>query len=302
MGMTSENSTHMKTALITGASGLLGQLTNQSLIEQGYKTVGVKHRRATHTRLELGSLAELSQFANSKIDLVINLAGAPIAGGPWSKNRKQALLDSRVKFTTQLISTLKSHEINVGHFVSGSAIGFYGTGSDRVSEDSPVGADFSAQLCEQWEAAASDANELSDAVSFIRTGLVLSPKGGYLQPLKMTSQLGVGSVFGSGAQGQSWVHQADWLAALNFIIESKHSGAFNLTAPNPVTQRELMTSLTKALKRPLIFKIPAFALSLAGEMKTLFIDGQFVLPTRLEEAAFEFKYPTIDKALADLIG
>lgn len=289
----------MKKALITGASGLLGQIVNKSLQQQGYETIGLCHKTRPDTHRVIASLDELSD--KQHIDLIVNLAGAPIASRPWSPSRKAQLFASRVNLTQSIVDALQRKHIHVNHVVSGSAIGFYGPGSSAVGEDNQAGTDFSAELCKAWEAAASGFTDHCEHLSIIRTGLVLHPSKGYLAPLKLTASLGIGAVFGDGEQGQSWIDYRDWLAAVNCIIDHSLSGAFNLTAPNPVTQRVLIDTLAKTLSRPRLFRIPAFALAPAGELKTLFIDGQWVYPEQLLQHGFKFHYPELTTSLTSLL-
>lgn len=291
----------MKKALISGASGLLGSLVGQTLTEDGYKVTAIKHKKPTKAAHELSFLYEFSNLQGQHFDLVINLAGAPIAAKPWSEARKQVLRNSRVTFTEDLINTLVKNQITVGHFVSGSAIGYYGVTESSVDEHDPHGHDFSAQLCVDWEKAAQSANQVAEHVSFIRTGLVLSNRGGYLTPLKLTSQLGLGAVFGSGEQGQSWIHEQDWLGGLRHLIQHPTNGPINLTAPTPISQKTLIDKLSKQLKRPRWLSVPSPLFIPTGEMKTLFIEGQFVVPKRLVESGYEFKHPNIEGALSALL-
>lgn len=289
----------MKKALITGASGLLGQIVNKSLQQQGFETIGLSHKKRPDTHSVIASLEELDD--NQHIDLIVNLAGAPIASRPWSPSRKAQLFASRVDLTTSIVNTIQRKNIHVSLVISGSAIGYYGPGSSPVSEGSKAGDDFSAQLCSAWEMAASGFDDHCEHLSIIRTGLVLHPEKGYLAPLKLTTSLGVGAVFGDGEQGQSWIDYRDWLAAVNYIIAHSLSGVFNLTAPNPVTQRVLIDTLATTLKRPRLFRIPDFALTPAGELKTLFIDGQWVYPEQLLQHGFTFNHPELRLSLSSLL-
>lgn len=289
----------MKTAFISGASGLLGNLVNKHLQYQGYETIGLEHKTKPATNKVIHNLNELN---NSRLDVLINLAGAPIAGKPWTAARKTTLLDSRVGFTNALADHIKRNNITVGHCITGSAIGYYGTGVAAVDESSPAGDDFSAHLCKAWEDAAAPLSESCERLSIIRTGLVLHPAQGYLLPLKLTTLFGVGAVFGDGKQGQSWIDHRDWLAAVIFILNNQLSGIFNLTAPHPVSQQQLIDTLAKTLKRPRLMRIPKFALSPAGELKTLFIDGQWVKPEALLSNGFHFNYPELSQSLTDLFA
>jgi uncharacterized protein (TIGR01777 family) len=234
--------------------------------------------------------------------LVVNLAGLPIAGGLWTKSRKVKLLDSRIGVTQSLVAALNSHSITVGHFISASAIGFYGTGAHRVTEQDTAGNDFSAELCSQWEAAALDASTVSDKVSLLRTGLVLSRRGGYLEPLEPFAKLGLQMQFGNGRQGLSWIDERDWLAALELIIDRELTGPVNLTAPNPVSQRVFIDQLAQQTKKGLTLPIFSPFLLPLGEMNSLFLKGQFVIPKKLIDAGFTFQFPSLGESLASLFN
>lgn len=291
----------MKYVLITGAAGLLGSYLAQHLSLSGYRTIGVRHNNTPNTDLVIENLSDLSSQNIQHLDLVINLAGAPIAGGLWTKARKKTLRDSRILVTRTLISQLEEHQISVRHFLSGSAIGYYGTPNQSVTETSEAGQDFSALLCRDWENEAIEAKKFSETVTLLRTGLVFTPKKGYLEPLKQLTKFGVGAVFGTGEQAISWIDYRDWIKAVLFIIHSRIEGPVNLTAPHATSQKLLMHNIASVMHRKCLFKLPTFLFSPLGEMKTLFLEGQQVKPNRLLDRGFEFSYPTIDHSLPLLL-
>jgi len=288
-------------ALITGASGLLGHSVCELLNKDGYTTIALKHKTNTLAHHQVNTFDDLSTLTRH-FTLVINLAGAPIAGFPWTDGRKRLLRASRIDLTHQLVESLKRNEVTCDHFISGSAIGFYGPGAVSVTETAPPGDDFSAQLCQQWEAEALGASNFAQRTTVLRTGLVFSAAGGFLKPLILSTRLGVGAIMGSGGQGISWIDHTDWLGGLKHIIKQKIEGAVNLTSPAPVRHDELMKTLSTQLGRPLYFKVPEIMFSPVGEMKTLFLEGQFVLPSRLLETGYQFRFPTVRDSLAHILS
>lgn len=289
-------------AFITGASGLLGKLITKQLKLQGYVTIGLQHRKPTQCDHTVHSVAEALTITG-ELALVINLAGASIAGRLWTQGYQQQLRDSRILFTQKLITQLSESSIKVEHFISGSAIGYYGVGADFKNESSPAGSDFSAQLCRDWEAAAENAQALLNTrVSIIRTGLVLAPDDGFLAPLWQTNRFHMGAVFGTGTQGIAWVDYRDWLAMVAFIYQNSLSGTFNLTSPEPVTQQEFVDTLAATTTRKRWLKIPSWSFAPLGPMKTLFIEGQFIVPEALKSAGYQFKYPALEDSLRTIHG
>jgi uncharacterized protein (TIGR01777 family) len=285
-----------KFALITGASGLLGGELNEVLKQKGYSTIGLVHKSPVATNHSIQHFDDITDIT-SQLDLVLNLAGAPIAGGLWTKKRKQQLRASRIQFTEHLTNSLLRNKIACRHFISGSAIGYYGTHSDIKTEESSVGSDFSAQLCLDWEEAALSSGMECTYMTLIRTGLVLSPKGGFLTPFILSTKFGLGAVFGNGKQGISWIDYRDWTAAILFIIENSVTGSINLTAPNPVSQRDFINTLSKALNKPRLLKIPEIAFTPLGEMETLFTEGQYISPKKLLDLDYTFQHPTLESSL-----
>ncbi len=289
-----------KYALITGASGLLGKKVDKLLKSRGLTTIGLTHKSTVTTDIVIHSFNELSEIA-TYLDVIVNLAGAPIAQGRWTKARKRKLTESRVDLTYQLISTLTQNNISCGHFISGSAIGYYGTGLFDCSEKTQPGRDFSANLCLQWEAEAIKAEQFSQTTTLLRTGLVLAPNEGFLKPLYMTTKFGLGCIFGSGKQILSWIDIRDWTAAVAFILDQKLTGPVNLTSPNPVTQSIFLQTLASTLQQKIRFTVPQSLFLPLGEMKTLLLEGQRVIPNELLLNNFNFQYPQLSESLATLL-
>lgn len=292
--------------LITGGTGFIGQALVQHLTAQGHELT-ILVRDYARARLQLGPLPRLIRAldeldADADIDYVINLAGAGIADRRWSRARKKVLLESRIKTTRQLVRALgRLHRPPLALW-SASATGFYGDGGEAIlTETSAANDEFSNMLCRRWEEEAYKSESLGIRVGIFRLGVVLAPHGGMLKKLLPLYRLGLGGVTGNGQQYFSWVHLEDVLNAVDwFIVTEEASGVFNLCAPQPVRQKELTAALAKAVRRPAIFRQPAFLIQVAlGEMgDRLLLHGQRAVPDRLQAEGFQFRYPTLQEALA----
>jgi uncharacterized protein (TIGR01777 family) len=234
---------------------------------------------------------------------VVNLAGEPIAEGRWTSARKRSILASRLEATSGVVAALRAAGASGAVLLSGSAIGYYGTpGDDPLDESSPGGHDFLATVCREWEHEALEAGDLARVI-LLRTGLVLARGGGALQQLALPFHLFAGGPLGSGRQVMSWIHRDDWVAMVRWALaDASVRGPLNLTAPAPVTNREMASALGRALRRPSFMPAPAFALRLAlGEMAdAMILNGQRVLPRVAQQSGFVFKYETVDGALAEI--
>jgi uncharacterized protein len=189
--------------------------------------------------------------------------------------------------------------------ISGSAIGYYGDQGDVVlTEQSVAREDFSQKLCAEWESEAKKAAQFGVRVCLIRTGLVLAEGGGLLQRMLLPFRLGLGGRLGDGQQWMSWIHRQDWIAiAQTMIADTSMQGAYNATAPNPVTNSEFTRMLAQCLKRPALFPVPAWLLKiLLGEMSGLVLGSQRVIPERLLVQGFKFQYPDLSSALSQVLG
>lgn len=239
-----------------------------------------------------------------KVSAIVNLAGAQIVGKRWTHRRKQSIWNSRIDLTRNLVQWLAQREQKPEVVISGSAIGFYGDcGEQVVDELHGPGQDFGAQLCTAWEAEALKAEPLGIRVCIARTGLVLSTRGGLLRQMLLPFRLGFGSKISHGRQWMSWIHIEDQIAALEFMLrQSELSGAFNLTSPGAERNKAFTASLARSLNRPCLFTAPAPVIRLAlGEASELLLGGQRVLPKRLLDSGFRFKYPTLEQALSSLL-
>lgn len=295
--------------LITGGTGFIGRSLCKTLSAVGHQLTVLSRNPRTVADKSGPGVAAISTLRDwtpdQHFDAIINLAGEPIFGRRWSDQRKQMLWDSRVTLTEQLISAIAQAEVKPAVLISGSAIGVYGDQGDTPLDETSSGHDgFSQQLCAAWEATARQAENLGVRVCLLRTGLVIGPKGGFLEPMLLPFKLGLGGRIGSGRQWMSWIHLADHIAITRTLLESPElHGAFNATAPHPVTNTEFTACLAKLLQRPALLPVPAALLKLgAGEMAELLLGSQRVLPKRLLAENFHFAFETLEPALRDVLG
>ncbi len=294
--------------LVTGGTGFIGRSLCANLLAAGHD-VSVLTRSPDRVPHLLGprvaAVPDLQTLrGKGSPDAIVSLAGAPIFGRRWSDDRKRVLWESRVGLTDQLIDYIRTAPTKPAVLLGGSAIGIYGSQADRLlDETSDTTDDFSHRLCAAWEKAAAHAEDLGVRVCRLRTGLVLGPHGGLLQRMLLPFKLGLGGRLGNGRQWMSWIHLEDHVRAIAALLgDEALSGAFNLTAPNPVTNAEFTATLARLLHRPALFHLPAGLLRLAfGEMADLLLGSQRVIPRRLDEAGFEFQYPTLEPALSAAI-
>jgi len=295
--------------LLTGGTGLIGTHLCKALLAEGH-TLTVLSRRpekvATRCGVGVASMRSLDEWTSDRVfDAVINLAGEPIVDAYWSARRKQVLLDSRVGLTHKLVQRIAAAQQKPAVLLSGSAVGFYGNGGDTVLDEAmAAGQDFPSELCAAWESAARVAEQSGVRVCLLRTGLVLSQRGGLLGRMLLPFKLALGARLGDGKQWMSWVHSDDYVAmVLRLLTDTALNGAFNMTAPKPVTNAEFTQTLAQTLHRPALFVAPSFALRLAmGERACLLLEGQRVIPARLELAGFKFAYPALPQALQALLA
>lgn len=294
--------------LVTGGTGFIGRPLCRSLLAKGYQvTVLSRQPRDVVTSLcgEVDVIHSLLELApNAPLTGVINLAGAGIADQRWSPARKDELLNSRIALTRDLVSSLARQPTKPKVLVSGSAVGFYGAWNDEIlDERSPPHDEFTHQLCSAWEEAALSAKTHGIRVCLARTGLVIGANGGFLKRMLLPFRLGLGGPLGQGNQYMSWIHREDEVNALIWLLEHDDTaGAYNLTAPAPVTNAAFTRALARQLKRPAVLPAPAPILRLLlGEMSRLLLTGQRVLPVRLLESGFRFAHPELDAALKDVI-
>ncbi|HET8699468.1 MAG TPA: TIGR01777 family oxidoreductase [Gammaproteobacteria bacterium] len=295
-----------KRVLITGATGFVGRRLAFRLIERGNRVLVLArnpHKAADLFGPHAEVVTDLSSIpAADRIDAIVNLAGAPIGGGLWTRKRKALLVGSRLDVTNALLTLVARLDVKPTTWVNASAIGYYGVrGDEELHEKSPPQPTFQSELCRRWEEAAGRAGDLGVKVALLRIGLVLGADGGALPALARPVRLGCGAVLGSGKQWVSWIEIGDLIELALFVLDQETlAGPVNATAPVPVTHAALMHALAAALGRRLLpVAIPERLLRASlGELAQLFVDGQRVLPARATALGFEFQYPTVAAALA----
>lgn len=300
MGLYDRGKTSMH-ILITGGSGFLGKaLIEQFLIDRHRITVTSRHPERFPIQHALLKAIPLEQLASvQQADVVINLAGAGIADSRWTEARKKVLLQGRVQTTQALIDWFHHLERKPQQFLSGSAIGWYGSHDDQpIDESSPAHRGFTHNLCAQWERCALQAKALDIPTTLLRTAVVLDYEGGMLKQLKPVYQVGLGGKLGNGQQWMSWISRQDWIDAVRFLLKQPIQGAVNLSSPQPIIQKQFAQQFAQALHRPAFFSMPEFMVkTVFGEMSHLFLDSQRVLPQQLLKAGFAFRQPDLAQAL-----
>ena len=293
--------------IISGASGLIGSALCSELRSGQHDVVTLVRRPAGAGEVQWDPAnGVLPADALEGADAVVHLAGAGIGDHRWTAEYKREILDSRVRSTTLLAETIAACTQRPPVFLSGSAIGIYGASDDReLDEQSPVGSGFLADTCRQWEAAALPAAAAGTRVAYLRTGIVLTPKGGALKKMLPLFKLFAGGRFGNGKQWQSWISLPDEVGAICHLLTSDVEGPVNLTAPNPITNAGFAKQLGKALGRPSVVPVPSFGpkLLLGSELaEALLFTGQNVLPKVLQQSGYRFQHPRLDEAFVALLG
>ena len=298
--------------LIAGATGIIGKSLIGKFIKSGYL---ISYLTTSQSKINFFNNAKGYFWDPSKgyidtncfndVTCIINLSGHSVSN-IWTKKNKEKIIDSRIISTKLLFDNikLKKNNLKIENYISASAIGCYQSSMNKIyyEKSETHKNSFLQKLVFEWENEASKFNLIGCNVSLIRIGLVLSKSGGILRPLKLFSNFGLGTAFGNGNQFQSWIHLEDLASIFLFIVENKLGGIYNAVAPNPVSQKELLKSISKRLNRPFFLpSIPSFILKkLIGEMSTLVLDSHNVSSSKIINKGFNFKHPYLKMALKDL--
>lgn len=309
-GNVCQNGSAIMKIVMTGASGLIGSVLAERLREQSHSLILLSRKPARESTSEKqqwlvwrpGQFGEWERAVDGA-DGIINLAGEPIAERRWTKAQKERLRASRIDATRSLIDAIAKAKERPKFLISSSAVGLYGNGGDgKITEASKPGDDFLSRLCVEWEQEAKRAELFGVRVALIRTGIVLAKERGALKKMVPPFKLFAGGPLGSGRQWMPWIHIDDEVGMIRFLVENERArGAFNGTAPNPVTMAEFSKTLGAVLNRPSWARVPPFVLKLiVGEMADMLLSGQRAVPEAAQKLGYRFKYPEIGAALRSL--
>jgi uncharacterized protein (TIGR01777 family) len=304
--------------IITGGTGLIGSALSADLAADGHEVIVLSRSPERVAGLPGGVRAECWDARTSDgwvhladgADAIVNLAGASLAGegflpSRWTDERKRLIRDSRVHAGHAVVQAVEQAVQKPGVLIQASGIGYYGfRGDEEVTEDDPAGDDFLARLAhEDWEPSTAPVEDMGVRRAIIRSGAVLDGREGALPRLALPFRLFVGGPMGSGKQWMSWIHLADEVAAIRYLIEqSTASGPFNLVAPNPLTNAQFSSTLGRVLGRPSFVPLPGFAMRLAfGEVSGVLLEGQRAVPRRLLNLGFTFRFPEAEAALENAL-
>ncbi len=279
---------------IAGASGFVGTSLSKAFLDKGYEVVQLQR----DTIKDLKALTKVVE----QCDTIINLSGANILHR-WNDAYKNLLYSSRIGTTRNLVKAMERATSKPKIFISTSAVGIYNNKNEHSEEDFEYSEDFLGNLCQEWEAEASQAAAYGIRTVIFRFGIVLGKKGGALQKMLLPFKLGVGGIIGNGQQAFSFIHIDDLINGYIYAIEHKKlEGTYNMTAPQPTTNKELTKTLGEVLKRPTIIPLPSFILNLLfGEGAKVLTDGQSAVPKKLLQSGFTFEFKTIQDALQNLL-
>lgn len=305
--------------IVTGGTGMIGRPLTAALSAAGHEVIVLSRSPGTKSGMPAGVRLHKwdAKTAEGWVDLlnadtvIINLAGENLAGSSflpqrWTDQRKERLERSRINTGRAVAAAVDAAPEKPRAVLQSSGVGYYGSdkSSDVKDESAPPGDDFLARLCVEWEQSSAGVTAHGVRHVILRTGLVLSSEDGSLPRLLLPYQLFVGGPFGSGRQYWSWIHLEDTVRAIHFLAESGDAtGPYNLTAPNPLPNREFGKALGSAMGRPSLIPVPGFALRLVvGEVATVVLDGQRAIPAALDDAGFQFSFPRAEPALRDLLA
>ncbi|WP_177208154.1 TIGR01777 family oxidoreductase [Pseudoalteromonas denitrificans] len=299
-----------KKMLITGGSGFIGKRLVQVLLTLNHEITLLSRNINATVKAFKGKVHVITDFSeiedNSEFDVIINLAGEPLARGRWTKKRKEKFVESRLTITANICELIKRLKHKPEVLINGSAIGYYGPHKDNILDESGSVVDcFSHALCRKWEEQALKAESSDTRVCLLRIGIVLGHDGGPLAELRLPFEYGLSMQISHGQQWMSWIHRDDLIAMILYIMnQSDIRGAVNATAPNPVTNKRFADTLSQHLKTFLRIRVPGKLLSLMiGELADeVLITGQRVMPAKIQSKGFNFTYPELNTALDELIG
>ena len=297
-----------KKILITGANSLIGNRLSELLYEKGYEVAWLVRKKTNNikykTYLWNPSTGEIDTGCIDRTVAIIHLAGAGIIDKRWSDGRKQEIISSRTESIRLIYKALAKHKHQVTACISAGGIGYYGDGGENhLTEDSAAGNSFAAETCIQWEKAVAEGESIGLRISQLRTGMVLSTKGGALTSLEKSTKIGLGAPIGSGHQWLSWIHIDDLCRIYIRALETpSFTGIFNAVSPNPVRNGEFFHLLAKTMHKPILLPhVPAFIIrTVLGDRASLLLDSQRVACGKLLQTGFEFQYKLASKALENL--
>lgn len=302
--------TKSATVLITGGNGLVGNHLSGKLTEKGFKVVILSRTNYNEPGrtycLWDPRRNEIDMKALSEADYIIHLAGANIGEKRWTKRRKKELEDSRVKTAGLILEKIKESNRKPKAFISASGTGYYGavTSEKIYHEDDISGGDFTGELCRKWEEAAGRFEETGIRTVIIRTGIVLSEKGGALGRMALPARIGLASALGKGSQYMPWIHISDLCAIyLKAIEDEAMRGPYNAAAPEQCTNKQFVRGLAKALGRPFRrLNVPSLVMKiLFGEMSEILLEGSRVSSEKISKTGYRFRFPSLEDAFADLL-
>lgn len=291
--------------LVTGGTGFIGRALCRQLAGEGHGVVVLTRAPGATVQGAARIIGRLDDVDAGEFGAVVNLAGEPIGDARWSEARKKLLVGSRVKTTAALVGWMARSGRPPAVLLSASAVGYYGEQGDRVvTEDTTPNPGFTHDLCAAWEAEARKAEALGTRVCLVRTGVVLDRGGGALAKMLPAFRLGLGGRLASGEHWFPWIHREDMVSIYGWLLARQaSSGAYNASAPEPVTNAAFTRALGEALGRPALLPMPAMALkALFGEMSGLLLASDRMVPQRLLEEGFRFRHPRIGPALEAILG
>lgn len=305
----------MKTILITGGTGMVGQTLANLFIEKGYEVIILTRTEKKSSRLHLSyakwdvERQQIDANAIKSADIIVHLAGENVAAKRWSKQRKKEILDSRVQSGNLIVKALKENTHHVKTIIAASAIGYYGPDTERsieqgFREEDTADDAYLGETSRLWEESMHPVKAMGIRLVTLRIGIVLNKRGGALAEFIKPAQFGIATIFGTGKQMVSWIHHMDLCKLIQFAIETETvSGVYNAVAPEPVTNKTLITSIAQKMRGFYIpIPVPAIVLkTILGEMSIEILKSAKVSSNKIQSEGFKFEYPTLEKALEELL-